>query len=561
MVLDLGRTVHGRLTADVSGPSGAIVDIGWDERVISGTLRPLPYPGSLHPQWNQVDSWILDGTTRSISTIDARAGRYILIAAWGNSQVRISNLQVYEEHYPLVQKGEFHSSDPLLDRIWQVGVTTVIPNMTDAYADPWRERGQWWGDAYVDDHINRVAFGDTDLLKRGVLFMASAYTAGHAPGLAPHSDGSNMLDYMMLWVHSLAEYVQQTQDIQVLVNAYSVLRQFMDQLAGYENPTTGLMDLPQAPWWETVFIETLGYYDRYGQSTAVNALYYHTLLEAASIAEYAGDMPTALIWRQKGDAIKQGVNSVLYLPSEHRYLTNIYQGVPYPPSPQAQAWALAYGLVPDTEIDQVASSLLELLSSDPKNPNVEIYGMFWVLEALGRAGRFSDALNIIKNYYGYLLNLGAKTWWERFDANLYQWASLSHGWGGAPSWFLTTYILGVRQSGPDAWVVQPALAGVNHASGALPLKNGVLQVHWERQTCQDSHLGVLADVGSNGEVVVPVTDPTTVLILNGKSIWENGMPLAENVTVDPKGIHIILNGGNYDISIHQDCGKTSLTNP
>jgi hypothetical protein len=68
----------------------------------------------------------------------------------------------------------------------------------------------------------------------------------------------------------------------------------MDQLTGYENPTTGLMDLPQAPWWETVFIETLGYYDRYGQSTAVNALYYHALLEATSIAEHLGDMPTAL---------------------------------------------------------------------------------------------------------------------------------------------------------------------------------------------------------------------------------------------------------------------------
>jgi alpha-L-rhamnosidase len=159
-----------------------------------------------------------------------------------------------------------------------------------------------------------------------------------------------------------------------------------------------------------------------------------------------------------------------------------------------------------------------------------------------------------------LLNLGAKTWWERFDANLYQWASLSHGWGGAPSWFLTTYILGVRQSGPDAWVVQPALAGVNNASGTLPLKNGVLKVQWEGQACQNSHIGVLA-AGSTGEVVVPFTDPTTILTLNGKTVWENGMPLAENVTVDPKGIHIILNGGNYDISIHQDCGKTSLTNP
>jgi alpha-L-rhamnosidase len=109
------------------------------------SLRPLPYPGSLHPQWNQVDSWVLDGTPRTLSTIDARAGRYILIAVWGSGHIRLRNLSVYEERYPLAQKGSFHSSSPLLDTIWQIGVDTAIPNMTGAYADPWRERGSGGG--------------------------------------------------------------------------------------------------------------------------------------------------------------------------------------------------------------------------------------------------------------------------------------------------------------------------------------------------------------------------------------------------------------------------------
>jgi alpha-L-rhamnosidase len=150
VVLDLGRVVHGRLVAQVTGPAGAVVDIGWDERLLPDTLRPLPYPGSLHPQWNQTDSWVLDGTSRSISTINARAGRYILIAGWRGHPIQLEKIQIYEERYPKVQRGRFESSNALLDEIWQVGIDTLYPNMTDAYTDtPWRERGQWWGDAYV----------------------------------------------------------------------------------------------------------------------------------------------------------------------------------------------------------------------------------------------------------------------------------------------------------------------------------------------------------------------------------------------------------------------------
>src|SRR5262249_53188401 len=44
VVLDLGRVVYGRIVADVRGPPGTIVDMGWDERLWQGT-RPLPYPG------------------------------------------------------------------------------------------------------------------------------------------------------------------------------------------------------------------------------------------------------------------------------------------------------------------------------------------------------------------------------------------------------------------------------------------------------------------------------------------------------------------------------------
>lgn len=552
--LDLGRVVHGRLVAEVMGPSGAVLDIGWAQRLWQGS-RPLPYPGSLHQEWNQTDSWILDGTTRSVSTIDARAGRYILIAVWGSGSVQLENVQVYEERYPMALQGEFHSSNARLDRIWQVGVDTLYSNMTDAYTDtPWRERGQWWGDAYVEDYINRVSFGDTDLVRRGLLFMAEAFTEGRPNAMAPNGGGIHMLDYGMLWVQSLNDYWQLTEDVQLLAKVYPVLLEFIDYLASYESPITGLLDVPSGHWSQTALIDWAGHSSRCGQSTAVNALYYGTLMDTANIADDLGDSFTGKVWREKAGFVKKQINTYLYISSQDRYLSSILDEEPISPSPHAQAWALAYGLVPEDKINQVASSLLGLLSPDPSSPNVEIYGMFWVLEALGHAGRISEALAVTDRYYGRLLDLNAATWWEVFNADSLYYESLAHGWGGAPTWFLTTYVLGARRLGAETWTVRPAFWSVSHASGALPLGNDKLQVSWQAPTCEDGILELSSPSGTKGEVVIPFTSDTTAITLNGNVIWRDGMSLVDNVEKLSDGIHILsLEGGTHVLHAHQDC--------
>ena len=291
-VLDLGRTVHGKLSAQVSGPAGTVVDIGWDERLDGVSQRPLPCPGSLHPEWSQADSWVLDGATRNISTIDNRAGRYILIGVWGNAPVTITSLKVSEERYPLVQTGVFDSSDPLLNKIWQIGVDTLYPNMTDAYTDtPWRERGQWWGDAFIEDRINSFAFGDSLLLKRGLAYMSDAIKQTESPGLAPNSNGTHMLDFCMLWVHSIADYLQRSGDTQFIDTLYPSLHRFIQHLSTFENTETGLLDLPQMHWSRTAYVDSLGYHSRYGQSTAINALYYRHIA--------TGSLHRRRVWRPR----------------------------------------------------------------------------------------------------------------------------------------------------------------------------------------------------------------------------------------------------------------------
>lgn len=88
LVLELHRVMHGRLTAEVLGPAGTIIDIGWDEKLyqgaaLAGLHRPLPFPDRPPPSMEPGRFLILDGNYRELTTLDARTGRYILITIWG----------------------------------------------------------------------------------------------------------------------------------------------------------------------------------------------------------------------------------------------------------------------------------------------------------------------------------------------------------------------------------------------------------------------------------------------------------------------------------------------
>lgn len=546
-VLDLGRTVHGRLYAEVAGPDGATVDIGWDERLWQQTI-PLPFPGELHPEWNQVDSWRLDGREQRLTTIDTRAGRYIVIAVWSNEPVEIRNIQVREERYPVTQIGSFASDDPLLNRIWQVGVDSLLPNMTDAYTDtPWRERGQWWGDAFVSYHINQVAFGDQLLLRRGVRQLADAFTPEGAPAaMAPH-DGGLMLDYGMLWVQAIAEDLQRTDDPALARELWPTIIRFLNHLATYRRNDTGLLDLPAGHWSQTTYLDSSVTVARYGQSTPVNAMYYGTLRAAAAIAIALGETEAANDWESEAALLRNRINQYLYDQPRRRYITTIINSQPIAAGPHAQAFALAYDLVPPTEISAVADALLSLISRDLTHPNLQLYGMFWALEGLHRAGRINEAIQLIKEFYGWQLAQGATTWWEHLNSDRFWYASRSHSWSGAPTWFLTTAIVGARQTGPTTWEVIPAWESMNHATGIIPLLSGSLTVTWERTGCSFGRVTIQAPEGTQGTLLLPPPSDSTVIAYNGEEVWS---PNHHNATISQMAdgrMRIPLSGGQEHI--------------
>jgi alpha-L-rhamnosidase len=334
---------------------------------------------------------------------------------------------------------------------------------------------------------------------------------------------------------------------------YPTLKSFITYLETYEHTRTHLLDVPLGEWTQTALIDWADDGGRYGQSTALNALYYDTLKTAAGLADVMQDTAQAIRWYSKAERVKVQANTTLYRAEEGRYVSSIFQNEMHAPTPQAQAWALTYDMVPASEQQQVADALLELLSADPSAPNVEIYGMYWVLEALGRTNRLTEAVTIIEQYYGRLLRLGATTWWEGFNANDSYTASLSHGWGGSPTWFLTTHVLGIHRTGPNAWKLQPGLQAPGDLSGMLPLQRGTVSVHWSypQEEQFPIRLEVKSPADSQGEIVLPFATSERRVMLNGRVVWEHDTALDDRVTSEPDGLHISLEGGDYVLEANE----------
>jgi alpha-L-rhamnosidase len=321
----------------------------------------------------------------------------------------------------------------------------------------------------------------------------------------------------MLWVQSLHDYWAQTGDSELLAQLYPTLQLFLTYLQTYEDVTKGLLDVPEGEWYETALIDWRGRHSRFGLSTALNAMYYGTLRDAAIVADVVGKPGDARRWSDMAHDVRRATNRYLFRAGDQRYYTAIHDGQSYPPTPHAQAWALAYGLVPARRVDRVADALIELVSDDPQERNVELYGLFWVLEALGKSRRIDEALHLIERYYGYMLDAGATTWWENLRSGERYRESLSHAWGGSPTWFLTSYVLGARRTGPNTWLVQPAFSGVDYVSGSLPLAEGELKASWLRQDPGVLTLSIVSPHGTTGEAVVPLF--CDEMVLDGTAEW------------------------------------------
>lgn len=369
------------------------------------------------------------------------------------------------------QPGSFRCSDERLNQIWRTAAYTQLLTMQRyIFEGAKRDRLVWYGDFNPQTMTTLNVFGAPDVLKETL----GAYAETTWP-LPNYMNG--FPNYSLWWLISVSDLYHYTGDLEYLrlrsPYLFGLFRAIKKQVK--ENGQAGFpaefLDWPTAD-------------NPQAQHSGTHAIFTIAVERVLEIAKALDD-----------DAVEAEAAEVL---------------------------AKLRSFVPDNVGVKQSAALMALAGlEDPAKPNVDVvaknggeyfstfYG-YYMLEALAQGGRRAEALDIIREYWGAMLDVGATTFWEDFNLKWLENAgrideltpagkdslhgdrgaycyegfrhSLCHGWSSGPAPWLTRYVLGVTPATPGFAEVNfdPFLGDLDWAEGTVPTPRGAIRVRVEK---------------------------------------------------------------------------------
>jgi hypothetical protein len=113
--------------------------------------------------------------------------------------------------------------------------------------------------------------------------------------------------------------------------------------------------------------------------------------------------------------------------------------------------------------------------------------------------------------------------------------SLSHPWGGAPTYVLTEHVAGIRAVTPGhkTWIVKPAISGfdLDWAAASVKSQHGQLSVKWELGN-KVLKVSVTAPRGTSGKLSLPSDLRIKAITVNGQKVTSgHNIPLQSGSSI------------------------------
>jgi len=413
-----------------------------------------------------------DFTATLVFMSDQRYGetgfRFLRIDFPSGAEADISGIVAVFEHLDLKRRGYFNCSDPLLNQIFDTAAYTVELCMQSMLWDGIkRDRLVWIGDLHPEAIAIHSLFGYNSIIERALEFEKNRTLL---PGFM-----NNKATYSLWWLCIFAdEYMQNGDTV------------FFKKHIGYAEDFIVLLD----------------------SLTAEDG----TLLFGSERNDYFLDWPTFAHTERKAGthalcayALKK-VKPFLSSKSASiadRILSRLKTNLCGGSFKQVAALKALAGHMP---LDIAGRQL-----ADGGAKGLSTFMSYYILSALSDAGQGSDSLNILRRYYGGMLDKGATTFWEDFDidwlsgsgridelpkagekdihgdfgAHCYKGFrhSLCHGWSAGPVPYLMNYVLGVRPLSPGCTVisVKPEICDLDFAEGVYPTPKGDIKICHRRK--------------------------------------------------------------------------------
>ncbi|MBS0662583.1 MAG: hypothetical protein JSR48_04920 [Verrucomicrobia bacterium] len=482
---DLGRVRLFRPQFTLDLPAGAVVEFAYCESLAHGRVTPW-ITLSTGDSCN-LDHYVARGGEQEFSPLTPRGGRFLEVHILADpAKVRFIREAVVERTYYGPAAGALRTDDPLLNRIWTVGVETHRACSEDAITDnPTRERGQWAGDMVtVGLDLVSVTFADLRLCRRGLIHSAEcARTDGLVAGLCP-GGAAYLSTFAAQWVTACVHYWELTGEHELLAELFPAAERNLGAFLGQLTPD-GVRD--ELGWG---FVDW-GYVRNPGPSDmGVNLHTLGALRDLARWAEALGHGDRARFYAGKAGELRAIIER--YFAGEFAAGGDAWTRIGY----HRAVLGLRLGFFADGQARAARAYLkahmLQCFPNDPSAPRlsdpganhprlITPYFAHFAMPELIEHGDMDFVLAQYRACWGWALTQQPATWLEVFDP---RW-SHCHQWSGSPTWQMSRHLLGLRprrDRGGLQFEVSLATGSLSHASGRLPIAGTehTIEVSWNK---------------------------------------------------------------------------------
>ena len=400
-----------------------------------------------------------------------------------NRELHLKEVRAISQMRDIPYLGSFRSSDERLNKIWQTGAYTVHLNMQEYLWDGIkRDRLVWMGDLHPEVMTVSKVFGYNEVVPNSLDLVKNTTTLPNwMNGISSYSIWWIIIQRDWYYHHGDWEYLAQQKDY--LVELLKLLFTKVDE-NGIEQLDSRFLDWPSNAHPEAIH-------------AGLQSLMMIAMQSGSELCNILGEEALAKECELVYEKMKAAAPTVC-----KTYL-NSGKATAAPGNKQGAALLALAGL---TDAKQANDNIIE---REGARGFSTFYG-YYMLQAMAKAGNHKGAMDIIRNYWGAMLDLGATSFWEDFDIDWIENAaridelvpdgkkeihrdcgaycyegyrhSFCHGWASGPTAWLSEHVLGVEILEPGCRKVRitPHLGDLEWAEGTFPTPYGVIEIKHTR---------------------------------------------------------------------------------
>ncbi len=489
VLLDFGRELHGGVQL-VTGPTRGLALVRARLRLGESASEAMGEPNNDHAN-HDLEIRLSPMASQPYGLSGFRFARLDLLDAAELPLVAARAATV--EHEP-EEIGAFECSDARLNEIWRVGRETVRLCLQDYLWDGIkRDRLVWMGDLHPEVSVVLSCYGALDIVPRSLDWVRD-----HTP-LPGWMNGIG--SYSLWWIILQRDWWMHTADLKYLQAQKSYLLGLLPELMKMIGSDGRLH------WRGMEFLDWPSSVQPEAVSSGLHALLAWGLESAHTLLQVLDEPAVAA--RCAAQVAKLKASAPALPPSEKAAVSGSKQSA---------------ALLALTGLRDARAANAQVLAREPLEGLSTFYGLY-VLEARAGAGDMSGALDVIRGYWGAMLDLGATSFWEHWEP---AWShnagridelpaegkvdvhrsyggfcfqglrhSFCHGWAAGPTAFLISRVLGISilSAGAARVAVRPDLGGLRWAQGSLPTPHGPIHVRHEKRADGSVHSDIVAPHG------------------------------------------------------------------